>query len=159
MRYWWPSRLIKVPLLKMLFSRCIPSWFIYHNYWYGSLIFQQSSWGRFCVSLSAFKILLASHHIFVPFLDFVQAYGFKTHEDTHNWSGYRSKTSRAADPQGSDIHGKYISSISNTFRLTRSRRILLQLTICRFEWKEQRRPMVFTTVWSISTDLSKDMSL
>jgi hypothetical protein len=40
--------------------------------------------------------------------------------------------------------------------LTHNGRVLLQFTVCGFKWTGQRKSMVFTTVWSVSTNLSED---
>ena len=51
------------------------------------------SWGRFRNSESTLQSILSMHNVFLPFLDLINAYGFKVHEDEHNWIGYRSHIS------------------------------------------------------------------
>ena len=79
-----------------------------------SLIPQQTSWGPLRISSRAFRLILASHHVFVPFLDFVQAYGSKRHADQHNWSGARWKVShRQVDENSRQVHGKNFLSYAS----------------------------------------------
>jgi hypothetical protein len=54
-----------------------------------SLIPQKNSWGQFTISVDMFRDILTAHRVFVPFLDFVHAFGSKSHEDHHNWNGFR----------------------------------------------------------------------
>jgi len=71
------------------------------------LISQQISWGSLRVSSHALRLILASHHVFIPFLDFVQAYGSKRHADQHSWSEARWKVSqRSVDENNRQVHGK-----------------------------------------------------
>lgn len=51
------------------------------------------------------EIVLSAHSVFLPYLDFVQAYGFKTHEDHHNWTGCRSNITQ--EPGAIDGSWKY----------------------------------------------------
>jgi hypothetical protein len=76
------------------------------NLMIASMIGQKSSWGRLGVSKNAFKMILASHRVFVPFLDVVHAYGSKTDEEQHNWKGHRWNLSRE-DPDSTSSAKKY----------------------------------------------------
>ncbi|KAI9861844.1 MAG: hypothetical protein M1824_001955 [Vezdaea acicularis] len=55
-----------------------------------SLIPQQFTWGPFRISQLALQTLLASHRVFIAFLDLLPTYGLRTHDDQHTWSGFRS---------------------------------------------------------------------
>lgn len=81
-----------------------------------SLIPQQTSWGPLQVSSYALRLILASHYVFVPFLDVVQAYGSKRHADEHIWSGARWKVSqRSVDGDDRQIYGKALSNLAMLF--------------------------------------------
>src|SRR5947209_13937289 len=54
-----------------------------------SILTQEHSWSRLNISETAFQALLTEFYVFLPFLDCVCAFGFKKHEDDHNWIGCR----------------------------------------------------------------------
>jgi hypothetical protein len=81
-----------------------------------SLIPSEFTWGPLRISDKAFKNILASHHVFAPFVDVVQAYGSKIKENHHNWNGCRGNFSKkTAHHQGRYIYGKFklLSNDSN----------------------------------------------
>jgi len=52
--------------------------------------------------------MLESHRVFAPFLDVVQAYGSKTEENYHDWSGCRgSSPEEVGNPSSCHIYGMY----------------------------------------------------
>lgn len=55
-----------------------------------SLIPQEYSWGRFCITDAAFQVLIKSAAVFDEFLDVVAAYGVKSSEDERVFYGWRS---------------------------------------------------------------------
>ena len=110
---WWQCRSTKAYQLKTHFSKLaellfpLIKWTSTYLYDLVSFLSQKSSWRQFCITSHTFKILLASHRVFVPFLDFVQAYGVKRDEDSYKWRGCRwnfsPKPSSTGDPE---IYGK-----------------------------------------------------
>jgi len=48
-----------------------------------SLIPQQFTWSSFCISQLALQTLLASHDVFIAFLDLLPSYDLRMHDDQH----------------------------------------------------------------------------
>jgi hypothetical protein len=71
----------------------------------GSLIPQEYSWGRFCITDAAFQMLIKSATVFAEFLDIVAAYGVKSSEDERVFYGWRSCALRKQCLK--ERHGKY----------------------------------------------------
>ncbi|KAI9785127.1 MAG: hypothetical protein M1839_000765 [Geoglossum umbratile] len=57
------------------------------------IIRQEYSWGRFKITWETFQMILKFQNVFTPFLDFVQAFGFKVDEDHKIWDGYHASFS------------------------------------------------------------------
>ena len=56
-----------------------------------SIVRQEYSWGRFLVTIGVFRAMVSAYSPFSAFLDFVQAFGYRTEDDTNVRRGYRWK--------------------------------------------------------------------
>lgn len=53
-----------------------------------SLVRQEFSWGRFCLTLALFSKLVKVEEVSSPFLDWTQAFGLKIKENQSKWRGF-----------------------------------------------------------------------
>lgn len=74
-----------------------------------SIVPSEFTWGSLCITEKAFKMILATHHVFVPFTDILQGYGRRTQEHFYNWDGCCGKMSGRRASEGHGIYGEYIS--------------------------------------------------
>ncbi|KAI1162638.1 hypothetical protein F5B18DRAFT_623045 [Nemania serpens] len=70
------------------------------------LINQDNSWGRLNVLETTFQNLFMELKLMLPFLDCICSYGFKEHEDQHNWIGCRAEVSSPSS-DGSGENPRY----------------------------------------------------
>jgi len=66
---------------------------------------QHYTWDRLCISQEDLLQILSHHSVFMPFLDCVHSFGFKSNDDDESWEGYH-KLCRYSEPEDSlDSYG------------------------------------------------------
>ena len=77
---------------------------------HSSIIPSEFTWGPLCISEEAFRMILVSHRVFVPFTDILQGYGRRIQENFYNWDGCRGKMSGNSASEGHRIYGELYKS-------------------------------------------------
>ncbi|CZR67836.1 uncharacterized protein PAC_17735 [Phialocephala subalpina] len=77
------------------------------------IVRQEYTWGRFLVTSSVFRAVLLACETFLPYLDFVNAFGFRKSDDDKNYSRY---CWRAATSNNNDGEFKLLTQETSNFK-------------------------------------------
>lgn len=94
-----PMRIGQMMHYSMRFSRSPIHYSLFLPSVLPSLVQQESSWGRFCITQESFERILSFHRVFPPFLDFIYAYGVKFDEDNRFRDGHHEQISYEPDTE------------------------------------------------------------